>query len=76
MRCVMGNARSPKFQLSGPTVHSLYCAIDTAQRLDINSLHNSLIYSDGARTDDFKKQYLYQPKISDNILYVVYVERT
>ena len=25
MRCVMRNARTPKFQLSGPTVRSLYC---------------------------------------------------
>ena len=25
MRCVMRHARTPKFQLSGPTVHSLYC---------------------------------------------------
>ena len=25
MRCVMRHAWTPKFQLSGPTVHSLYC---------------------------------------------------
>ena len=25
MRFVMRHARTPKFQLSGPTVHSLYC---------------------------------------------------
>ena len=25
MRCVVRHARTPKFQLSGPTVHSLYC---------------------------------------------------
>ena len=25
MKCVMRHARTPKFQLSGPTVHSLYC---------------------------------------------------
>ena len=28
MRCVMQHARTPKFQLSGPTVHSLYCDLD------------------------------------------------
>ena len=28
MRCVMRHARTPKFQLSGPTVHSLYCGFD------------------------------------------------
>ena len=29
----MRHARTPKFQLSGPTVHSLYCDIDEIDRL-------------------------------------------
>ena len=27
MRCVMRHAWTPEFQLSGPIVHSLYCAL-------------------------------------------------
>ena len=33
MRCVMPHAWTPKFQLSGPTVHSLYCGADLPYKL-------------------------------------------
>ena len=36
MRCVMRHARTSKFQLSGPTVHSLYCGHGLDLQIKVN----------------------------------------